>query len=40
MEDRIVELEAEKERLQRLVAELLVDNQRLRETQLSYQRNS
>jgi hypothetical protein len=31
MEDPIVELEAEKRRLQRLVAELLVDNQRLRE---------
>jgi hypothetical protein len=40
MEDRIVELEAEKRRLQRLVAELLVDNQRLRETQLSHQSNS
>jgi len=40
IEDRLVELEVEKSRLQRLVAELLYKNQRLREAQLSHQHNN
>jgi hypothetical protein len=39
MEDRLVELEVENSRLQRLVAELLYKNQRLREAQFSPQGN-
>jgi hypothetical protein len=39
MEDRLVELEVENSRLQRLVAELLLKNQRLREAQFSSQGN-
>lgn len=37
MEDRIVELEAENSRLQRLVAELLLNNQQLRDAHLPNQ---
>jgi hypothetical protein len=37
MEERIAELEVENSRLRRLVTELLMKNQRLREAQLSRQ---
>jgi hypothetical protein len=37
MEERITELEVENSRLRRLVTELLLKNQRLREAQLSRQ---
>jgi hypothetical protein len=40
MEDRIMELEVENSRLQRLVAELLVKNQQLRDAHLSNQSDS
>lgn len=34
LDDRIIELEIQNDRLQRLVAELLIKNQKLRQTQL------
>jgi hypothetical protein len=40
MEDRIMELEVENSRLQRLVAELLLKNQQLRDEHLPNQRDS
>jgi hypothetical protein len=40
MEDRIMELEVEKSRLQRLVAELLLKNQQLRDAHLPNQSDS
>jgi hypothetical protein len=40
MEDRIMELEVEKSRLQRLVAELLLKNQQLRDADLPNQSDS
>jgi hypothetical protein len=40
MEDRMMELEVENSRLQRLVAELLLKNQQLRNAYLPEQRDS
>ena len=40
LEDRVMDLEIENSRLQRLVIELLMENQRLRDTQLSSQSDS